>query len=239
MNLDEVPKKTQYIVLDSTTLDITGGEFTVDLSLESNLHMEDMSRVIGFKVVDFYAMNIGKNDSGYGNGNKYINIICDDIPKRAQLLDEREGHVLERIPTDRYFTGTTNDLVWRDKQWQPWVRKTNYFNPISIQKLHFRMMSLEGNGDYRALRDTRGFYMIVEVATIDVKEKPKDREIQILQALNSLNDKIALLNENIIRIPTKEEEEEMKKKKIPFVYLMIFALAIMGGYLFLMRQKNV
>ena len=120
LDLNELPKKTQYVIIDSEMLDVVNGDFTFDLSLESNLHMEDMSKVIGFKLVDFYITNVGKNDSGYVNGAKFINIMCDDIPKRAQLLDEREGHVLARIALDRNFTGSANDIVVRDKQWQPY-----------------------------------------------------------------------------------------------------------------------
>ena len=239
ISLDEVPKKIQYIILDSTTLDINNGEFTVDFSLESNLHMEDMSKIIGFKIVDFYITNIGRNDDGASDAPKYINIMCEDIPKKAQLLDEREGYVLERIPIDRNFTGTANDIVWHDKQWTSWSRKTNYFNPISIQKLKFKMSELQASLNYDTLSPMCEFYMVVEITSIDVKEKPKDREIQILQALTSLNDKIAMLNDNIVKSHKhKEEEDEIKKKKIPFAYLMAFVAFLFGIYLYFIQVKN-
>lgn len=239
ISLEEVPKKIQYIILDSTTLNINNGEFTVDFTLESNLHMEDMSKIIGFKIVDFYVTNVGRNDNGVSDAPKYINIMCDDIPQKAQLLDEREGYVLERVPIDRNFSGVSNDIIWNDKQWTPWSRKTNYFNPISIQKLKFRMTELQASLNYDVLSPSCEFYMVVEITSIDVKEKPKDREIQILQALTSLNDKIAMLNDNIVNAhKQKEEEEEIKKKKIPFGYLMLFVAFLLGSYLYFIQTKN-
>lgn len=239
LDLNELPKKTQYVIIDSEMVNIVNGDFTLDLSLESNLHMEDMSKVIGFKLVDFYITNVGRNDAGFTNGAKFINIMCDDIPKRAQLLDEREGHVLARIALDRNFSGTANDIVVRDKQWQPHHRKTNYFNPISMQKLNFRLREYQADDDYIPLRAACYFYMIVEVTTIDVRQKPPDREVQMLQALTQLNKKIDELNANVVKIPTQKEMEEAQKKKYPFVYLMLCVFMLGAGYLFFTRQKNV
>ena len=62
MSLDDVPKKVQYIVLDSEFVNGTNNTFALDLTLESNTHVEDMSRVLGIKIADFYITQIG--DSG-------------------------------------------------------------------------------------------------------------------------------------------------------------------------------
>ena len=80
--------------------------------------------------------------------------------------------------------------------------------------------------------------MTLEITTIDVKEKPKDREVQILQALNSLNSKIDELNKNVVRIPTQKEEEERQKKKYPFAYLMLFICMVVGGYVMYINMRH-
>ena len=59
MSLDDVPKKVQYIVLDSEFVNGTNNTFALDLTLESNTHVEDMSRVLGIKIADFYITQIG------------------------------------------------------------------------------------------------------------------------------------------------------------------------------------
>ena len=87
MNLDEVAKKVQYITVDSEFVDGSNNTFTIDFSLDSNVHMEDMSKVIGFKIVDFYVTQIGESDStGNTDVSKYIVVVCEDIPMRAQIL---------------------------------------------------------------------------------------------------------------------------------------------------------
>jgi len=60
MSLDDTPKKVQYVVLDSEFVNGTNNTFSLDLTLKSNTHVEDMSRVIGIKMVDFYVTQIGE-----------------------------------------------------------------------------------------------------------------------------------------------------------------------------------
>ena len=137
MDLHEVPKKVQYITIDSEFVNGSNNTFTIDFSLDSNVHMEDLTKVIGFKVVDFYVTQVGESDStGTTDVSKYIDVVCEDIPKRAQILDERNGQILARIPLERTFSGS-NSFILRDKQWRSFQRQTSLFNPISIQKTHF------------------------------------------------------------------------------------------------------
>jgi len=234
VSLQDLPKKIQYIVIDSQFVNGTNNNFTIDLNLESNLHLEEISEVIGVKPVDFYVTQIGANDNGDTNVAKYIDIVCDDIPKRGQLLDERNGQILARIPLERSFTGS-NTFILRDKQWRSFQRKTNYFNPISLQKLHFKLYESQGDGDYELIQANVSWYMILEITTVDVKEKPKDRELQILEALHKLIGKIDELNVNVEKLPDKHDIEKMeneKKKKYPFRYLVLFIALILGGFYF-------
>src|SRR5210317_1114534 len=106
MSLDDIPKKTQYVIIDSNFVDGTNNTFSLDLRLESNTHVEDMSRVLGIKMIDFYITQIGGNDGTDTNIAKFVDIICPEIPKVAQILDERHGHVLALVPLERHFTGS-------------------------------------------------------------------------------------------------------------------------------------
>src|SRR6056300_1369599 len=232
VSLQDLPKKVQYIIIDSQFVNGTNNTFTIDLTLESNLHLEELSQVCGLKPVDFYITQIGENDLGTTNVAKYVDIICPDIPKRGQILDERNGQILARVPLERSFTGS-NDFIMRDKQWKSFHRQTNYFNPISIQKLPFNMYESQGDGDYELLQPSVSFYMVLEVTTIDVKEKPVNKEVQILEALHELIGKIDTLNENVHKLPEKEPE---KKKKFSFNYLLLAIAALVGGYIFYVNK---
>lgn len=233
VSLQDVPKKVQYITVDSQYVKGSNNTFTVDISLESNIHIEEMNRVIGIKMVDCYVTQVGQSDAtGNTNVAKYIDVVCPDVPKVAQMLDERKGQILARVPLERSFTGS-NDFIMRDKQWKSFNRQTNYFNPISIQKLHFNMYESQGDGDYELLQPSVSFYMVLEVTTVDIKEKPVNKEVQILEALHTLIGKIDELNKNVRRLPEKEPE---KKKKYSFNYLLLALATIVGGYVFYINK---
>ena len=239
VSLQDLPKKIQYIIIDSEYVKGTNNTFSVDLTLESNLHVEEMSQVCGVKPVDFYITQIGENDlTGNTNVAKYVDIICPDIPKRGQILDERNGQILARVPLERSFTGS-NDFVMRDKQWKAFQRQTNLFNPISIQKLHFNIYESQGDQDYALLQPDASWYMVLEITTIDVKEKPVNKEVQILEVLHKLIGKIDDLNVNVKKLPDKEDIEKMeieKKKKYPLRYLVLFIAMIIGGFVFVKNK---
>ena len=99
MSLDDIPKKVQYVIIDSNFVNGTNNTFSLDLTLKSNTHVEDMSRVLGIKMVDFYITQVGDNDSKLSpNIAKFVDIICPEIPKVAQILDERHGQIFARVP---------------------------------------------------------------------------------------------------------------------------------------------
>jgi hypothetical protein len=98
MSLDDIPKKTQYVIIDSNFVDGTNNTFSLDLRLESNTHVEDMSRVLGIKMVDFYITQVGGNDGTDTDIAKFVDIICPEVPKVAQILDERHGQIFARVP---------------------------------------------------------------------------------------------------------------------------------------------
>ena len=233
VSLQDVPKRVQYITVDSQYVRGSNNTFTVDISLESNIHIEEMNKVIGIKMVDFYVTQVGQSDaSGNTNVAKYIDVVCPDVPKIAQMLDERKGQIFARVPLERSFTGS-NDFIMRDKQWKSFNRQTAYFNPMSIQKLHFNMYESQGDGDYELLQPSVTFYMVLEVTTIDVKEKPVNKEVQILEALRELIGKIDELNSNVRKLPEKEPE---KKKKFSFNYILLALATLVGGYIFYVNK---
>ena len=171
---------------------------------------------------------------------KYVDITCEDIPKRAQILDERNGQILARVPLERHFNHGSHTII-RDKQWKAFPRQTNLFNPISIQKLHFKLYEFQEDTDYVTLQPDAEWYMVLEVTTIDVKEKPINKEVQILEALHKLIGKIDDLNVNVKKLPDKEDIDKMeieKKKKYPLYYLLTVILLFGSGF-YLLKRKNV
>jgi hypothetical protein len=162
--------------------------------------------------------------------------VCPEIPKVAQMLDERHGQILARIPLERHFTGS-DEIVLRDKQWKSFNRQTNYFNPISIKQLNFKMYEQQDDGDYTLLQPDAKWYMVLEITTVNVKEKPRDRELQILIALDKLIKKIDLLNINVQKLPDKPPLEG--SKKIPFGFLIAILVSFFGGFLWWINKKPV
>ena len=236
MSLDDIPKKIQYVILDSTFVNGTNNTFSLDLTLESNTHVEDMSRVMGIKLVDFYITQVGENNSNLNTDiAKYVDIVCPDIPKVAQILDERHGQILARVPLERHFTGS-DGIILRDKQWKSFQRQTNYFNPISIKKLNFEIFEQQDDGDYLPLQPDAKWYMILEITTVNVKEKPKDRELQILQALEKLLKKIDTLNKNVQKLPDKPPEEN--PKKYSFGLLVAILASLLGGFIWWVNKSS-
>ena len=239
MSLDDVPKKVQYVVVDSNFVNGTNNTFSLDLTLKSNTHVEDMSRVLGIKLVDFYITQIGEADPSTSNGGttniaKYVDIVCPDIPKVAQILDERHGQILARVPLERHMTHSST--VMRDKQWRRFNQQTNYFNPISIKKLNFTINEQQDDGDYVTLQPYAKWYMILEITTVNVKEKPKDRELQILRALEKQLGKIDRLNDNAERLPDKPTDEN--PKKYSFGMLIAVLVSLLGGFIWWVNKSS-
>ena len=75
--------------------------------------------------------------------------------------------------------------------------------------------------------------MVLEVTTVDVKEKPVSKDAQILEALNTLIGKIEILNQNVQKLPDKEEP---KKKKYSFNYILLALFTVIGGYMYYINK---
>ena len=242
-SLQDIPKKIQYIVVDSEYVNGSNNTFSLDLTLKSNTHVEDSSRVLGVKLVDFYITQVGEdtpNSDGHPSDiAKYVDIICPDIPQRAQMLDERHGQIFARIPLERHYNHGSHTIL-RDKQWKSFRRQTNYFNPISIKKLNFNIYEHQDDGGYHTLQPDSKWYMILEVTSVDIKEKPVNKEAQILEALYALIGKIDLLHESVQRLPNKEEAENIliqtKRKKFSFNYIIIAFVTLLAGYIYYVNK---
>ena len=239
LSLDDIPKKVQYVVIDSNYVNGSNNTFSFNLSLESNTHVENMGRVLGIKIVDFYITDVGEanphSDNKQTDIAEFIDIVCPDIPKSAQLLDERHGRILERIPLESHYKHSAS-TVQTDRQWKSYDRKTNYFNPISIKKLHFNIYECRDDRSYALLKPECTWYMILEVTVVHPKEKPKDKNVLILQALEKLTNKIEVLNMNVKKLPDKPQEHETKK--YPFGYLVIALLLILGTFIYMVNKSS-
>jgi hypothetical protein len=197
---DEVPRRIQYVNIDSEYYP-TNNTFTVDLN---ELHVENLSEVIGIKCVEFYITQVGDNSNTASNTDvaKFVDVVTDDIPSVAQIHDARNGMLFMRVPLERHYSGSNGILV-REKQWKPHQRVQNFFMPTALRQIRFRVYEFQDDGDYRLLQPDARFHMILEITTRDHKQKPKSKEAQILNALERLNVKIDELNSNVRRLPDK------------------------------------
>ena len=78
--------------------------------------------------------------------------------------------------------------------------------------------------------------MVLEITTVNVKEKPKDRELQILQALEKLLKKIDTLNHNVQKLPDKPPEEN--PKKFSFGLLVVILTSLLGGFIWWVNKSS-
>lgn len=228
--LQDAPKKIQYIVVDSNFIQRgVSNNFVIDFNNSSNVFIQEMKDVVGLRLVDFYITQVGTNDNGVFDSIKYIDVKCKEIPVAAQVLNERSGIILERIPIERNYSGSTN-LVVHDKQWNGSVRKPIFFNPMSIKHLSFELYEQQGDGDYLLLRPSCYFFMLLEVHTLDHKAPPPtpDRRIE------KLLEKMSLKLDKLIEV---KRVQEVKTKKIPFHYLILGVLSVVAGYFFIRRRK--
>lgn len=228
--LQDAPKKIQYIVVDSNFIQKgVSNNFVIDFNNSSNVFIQEMKDVVGMRMVDFYITQVGTNDNGVFNSIKYIDVKCKEIPVAAQVLNERNGIILERIPIERNYSGSTN-LVVHDKQWNGSVRKPIFFNPMSIKHLTFELYEQQGDGDYLPLRPSCYFFMLLEVHTLDHKAPPPTPD----RRAEKLLEKISLKLDKLIEV---RKVEQVKTKKIPFHYLIFGVLSVVTGYFFIMRRK--
>jgi hypothetical protein len=228
-------KKVQYLIVDSEFVNGTNNNFTITFDNSSNTFIEDMRDVIGLKVVDFYVTQIGEGgDDGRSNQAKFIDIICHDVPTVAQMLSERTGQVLCRVPLERGFNGSSNFVV-HDKQWKSFTRETKYFNPITIQKLNFELWEHQGDGDYVPLQPDAEFYMVLEITSRDPQAPPEDTNLRVVEAVEKLGKKFDRLAKSIQNPPPPP------KQKIPLGYIFI-GLVVIGGLVYVIKRsmtKNV
>jgi hypothetical protein len=101
--------------------------------------------------------------------------------------------------------------------------------------LNFKIYEQQDDGDYLLLQPDAKWYMVLEITTVNVKEKPKDRELQILQALQQLIGKIDILNQNVQRLPDKPPEPP--KEKYSFGLLVMILATIFGGFLWFVNRS--
>lgn len=167
--------KVQYLTIDSHNIDGDLGDFTIDLyqSLSgSSTSVNDIKNIIGFRVTDCYFANIGYSGTA-GDSPKYIDIVCEDIPPPGQMIiannTNSQPQVLARIPLERGFSGS-NNLIVQDKQWAAPRREVQYFTPLNLQKLNFKIFERQNDGDYDIFTqnpsNNRAYYFTVELTSI-------------------------------------------------------------------------
>lgn len=224
-------KTVQYLIIDSEFVDGTNNNFSVTFGNSSNTFIQELRDVIGIKIVDFYVTQIGEGgDDGRSNQAKFLDILCPEVPTVAQMLSERTGQVLARVPLERGYNGSSNFVV-HDKQWKSFNRETKYFNPLSIYKLSFQIWEHQGDKDYVPLQPDAEFYMVLEITTKDIKVPTEDPNLKIVEALEKLGKKFDRLSKSIQNPPPPP------KQKIPVSYVFIGVL-IVGGFIYMLTKRR-
>lgn len=233
MSLESLPKKIQYLIIDSNYITQgTKNNFSINFGYDSNTFVQEMKDVVGIQIIDFYITQVGTNDNGSTDAAKFIDIYCPEIPIPAQLLSEQSGHIFARIPLERNFGGSNSIIVY-DKQGRIHNRNKNLFNPISIKNLSFQIYEYQGDGDYLLLKDTTDFYMILEITTIDHKEKQKNDRLE--ETLDKLNN----ILERLVPSETVTQDSQNKNDEIiPKYYIWVIVGVMCLCVLFLLFHGN-
>ena len=223
MNFDNVPKKTQLISLDSNQR--TSG--TVDncifdlRSHDSKIFLENLTDVIGVRLIDYHVATIRSN---VYSGPYVIDIQIDEIPTRGQILDQEFGQLFARIPLDRTTSVSNPETLAHDQSIDPNHNKTasRYFNPISLPKLTIKQTQLGGFLRERLpLQENCGWYMILEITTLDHEAPKPDR----------LERAIENLSKHIREMPPPQIVQPVEKTsgKIPLWKLIVPLVLFFGG----------
>jgi hypothetical protein len=228
MDLKTIPKKIQYISIESNFVKGTNNSCSITFDYDSNIFIERMSDVIGIRLVDFYVTQVGESDDGTGTVAKMIDIVCPDVPMVAQMLDARHGTVFARIPVER----STQAITVHDKQWKgPLVGSVpRFFNPISIKKLHFDLYELRGDNTYTRLQPDSTWFMTLEIHTVD-HEAPKPDKLAI--AIDKLSDHISKMPPPQLVMPAEP------KKKIPLYMVLLPIIAAIGLAVYMKKTPSV
>lgn len=183
MDLQSIPKKTQLISLDSrskTSGTIADSQFVFGST--SNIFLEDMKDVIGVRLLDYHVACL--RGEGY-DGAYVIDIQIDEIPTRGQILDSELTTVFARIPLDRSSNVAAPELFARD-QYISRIYETppRYSNPITLDRLTIHQTQLNGQSRARnTLQSDAGWYMVLEITTVDHEMVPLKDEIDDFEPL--------------------------------------------------------
>jgi hypothetical protein len=227
MDLKSSPKKVQYLSIESNFVNGTNNVCSITFDFDSNIFVERIKDVVGIRLVDFYVTQVGENNDGTGSVVKMIDIVCPDIPTAAQMLDARHGMVLARVPVER----STSNLIVHDKQWkgQPLGSKPRFFNPISINKLHFELYELRGDNTYTTLQPDASWFMTLEIHTLDHQAHKPDK---LAIAIETLSDHISKMPPPQLVMPAAPVQ------KIP-LYVIILPIAAVVGLVVYMKKTPV
>jgi len=77
--------------------------------------------------------------------------------------------------------------------------------------------------------------MVLEITTVNVKEKPVNKEAQILVLLEKLLQKLDNLNQNVQKLPDKPPDEN--PKKYSFGLLIAILVSLFGGFLWWVNKS--
>jgi hypothetical protein len=225
MDLNTVPKKIQYMTLDSNFITGTNNACSVSFNSESNVYIDGVKDVVGLQLIEFYITQVGEDNAGNNTAVKVIDIVCPDIPLPGQILDPRHGTVFARVPVERSSQITLHDRDWINPAKSEY---TGFFSPISMSKLHLELYELRGDNSYRRLRPDASWFMLLKIFTID-HEAPKPDKVAI--AIDRLSDYISKMPTPQIVVPPEP------KPKIPLYTILIPVISMICAFLYTRRSS--
>ena len=78
--------------------------------------------------------------------------------------------------------------------------------------------------------------MVLEITTVNIKEKPANKEAQILVLLEKLLQKLDNLNQNVQKLPDKPPDEN--PKKYSFGVLIALLATLFGGFMWWINRGS-
>lgn len=149
-------------------------------SPSSNIMPREIDSVIGLKIIDFYVSNATANTLT-STGVQYIDVLCPSVPSTAQINDQRNGLIFERIFMER------DETTIYSKTYKPYYRKDALFNPIPLSKIQFRLYNMRPLNSYTTLDPDIAFSMTLEVVTLN----PRHIEDELTTSIKALNKSIS------------------------------------------------
>lgn len=185
----KVATKTVQIVLDSRYKKSgTDGDYVINLrgvggqpntatqNTYSNVFFSNFDQVVGIKVLGVFLKNTAAatSDPLLPDAATAVDIVCPQIPKKAQQLQAQHGYVWSRVPLIRNYNYIVNTpdpgatSIFEDQWWESPPSNVQLFPPQEITEL---AITLWTNEPTPVIYENHPNYLLVEMTVLD---RPQD-----------------------------------------------------------------